>query len=163
RDPGHRPRLRRRDDRRAVHRPGVRRRGDGGAVAGRRSGRGGDRRGGRCRRHAPHPGGPDRSHHLGVRPAAAGRRDRPPLPRGWLTAPFALELMKGIGLEAIRTHNHGLAWSGAQLLAEEWGTELEAGEFSYGSMVTVPLPEAMGATEADASRLRDSLLDEDRI
>jgi isopenicillin-N epimerase len=88
-----------------------------------------------------------------------GTRD----PSGWLTAPFAIELMKKIGLDAIRAHNHALAWNGAQQLAETWQTRIPGDESWYGSMVTVPLPEAMGASAMEASALRDALHYEDGI
>ena len=82
---------------------------------------------------------------------------------GWLTAPYAIELIGEIGAEAIREHNHQLAWAAAQMLAEAWGTELEGEERWYGSMVTVPLPADLGSTVEDAKRLRDGLLFEDQI
>jgi len=88
-----------------------------------------------------------------------GTRD----PSGWLTAPFAINLMRGIGFDAIRAHNHRLAWTGAQMLGDAWGTKPEAQERWYGSMVTLPLPRSLGSTPEDATRLRDALLYEDRI
>lgn len=88
-----------------------------------------------------------------------GTRD----PSGWLTAPFALQLLEAAGLEHVRAHNHGLAWDGARLLAEAWGTEVEGDESWYGSMVTVPLPEDLAGTAEDGARLRDALLHEDGI
>jgi isopenicillin-N epimerase len=88
-----------------------------------------------------------------------GTRD----PSGWLTAPFAIELMKTMGLDAIRAHNHAVAWNGARSLAAAWKTSLEGPEEWYGSMVRVPLPESLGASDVDAKRLRDALLHEDRI
>jgi isopenicillin-N epimerase len=88
-----------------------------------------------------------------------GTRD----PSGWLTAPFAIDLMMTIGFEAIRSHNHDLAWNGALLLADIWGTRMKVPERCFGSMVAVPLPPALGATKEEASRLRDALLYEDRI
>ena len=87
-----------------------------------------------------------------------GTRD----PSGWLTAPFAIDLMRGIGFDAIRTHNHRLAWTGSQILGDAWGTRPEAEEQWYGSMVTMPLPRSLGSTPEDATRLRDALLYEDR-
>jgi selenocysteine lyase/cysteine desulfurase len=48
-------------------------------------------------------------------------------------------------------------------LTARWQTVLERDESSVGSMVTLPLPEALGSTADDASRLRDRLLEEDRI
>ena len=89
----------------------------------------------------------------------AGTRD----PSGWLTAPFGIDLMKSIGVEEIRAHNHDLAWNGAALLTEKWGTRMEVGESSFGSMITVPLPQSFGAGDEVAARLRDALLYEDRI
>jgi len=88
-----------------------------------------------------------------------GTRD----PSGWLTAPLALDLMKTVGLDAIRDHNHGLAWTAAQLLSERWGTRMQAAEECFGSMVSVPLPQTFGSTAGDAAVLRDALLYEDHI
>lgn len=89
----------------------------------------------------------------------SGTRD----PSGWLTAPFALDLMRSIGMDAIQGRNHQLAWQGAQLLCDRWGTTMEVDKRWFGSMVAVPLPEPLGSGEELASRLRDQLLFEDRI
>ena len=88
-----------------------------------------------------------------------GTRD----PSGWLAAPFAIKLLQDAGLDEVRAHNHGLAWGGAQFLADAWGTEVEGDENWYGSMVTVPLPEGFGGAAEDGARLRDALLYEDGI
>ena len=50
------------------------------------------------------------------------------------------------------------------MLTERWGTTFEMPRDMVGAMVTVPLPGAAGATEADAEDvLRLALLVEDRI
>ena len=58
---------------------------------------------------------------------------------------------------------HELAWDAATLLTERWGTKFEIPRDMVGAMVTVPLPEAAGASDADAMRLRLALLVEDQI
>ena len=58
---------------------------------------------------------------------------------------------------------HGLAWEAAGILTERWRTTFEIPREMVGAMVTVPLPEAAGTTDADAARLRLALLVEDRI
>ena len=88
-----------------------------------------------------------------------GTRD----PSAWLTAPFAIDLMLETGVEAIREHNHDLAWQAALLLNERFGTRMEVAEERFGSMVTIPLPGELGHTEEQAHQLRDVLLYEDRI
>ena len=71
--------------------------------------------------------------------------------------------MQELGLDAVRGYNHALAWEGARLLADRWGTQLAMTEPWIGTMATVPLPQAAGHTAEDAARLRDRLLFEDRI
>ena len=88
-----------------------------------------------------------------------GTRD----PSPWLAAPVGIEFQRELGLEAIRAHNHGLAWEAARLLAERWGTRLAVAEEMIGAMATLPLPPRAGSTKEDAARLRDALLFEDRI
>jgi isopenicillin-N epimerase len=84
-------------------------------------------------------------------------------PSAFLAAPAAIDFMHELGLEALRTHNHTLAWNGARLLCERWGTPLGLEEGMVGSMATVSLPASMGSSAEDAARLRDALLEEDRI
>jgi len=67
------------------------------------------------------------------------------------------------GVDAVRAHNHGLAWEAAITLPRRWGTETPVDESLVGSMVTLPLPGSLGSTATDAARLRDALLFEDRI
>ena len=88
-----------------------------------------------------------------------GTRD----PSMYLAAPAAIAFLRELGAEAVRAYNHGLAWSAAQLLAARWGTKLEVPESMIGTMATVPLPARLGDQDADAARLRDALLFEDRI
>jgi isopenicillin-N epimerase len=88
-----------------------------------------------------------------------GTRD----PTPWLAAPEGLEFLREIGWSALSAYNHGLAWSGANMLADRWGTSLTCDEASIGFMVAVPLPPALGSTAEDAARLRDALLFDDRI
>ncbi len=88
-----------------------------------------------------------------------GTRD----PSAYLAAPAAIAFMKELGLEAMRAHNHDLAWEGARLLCSRWGSPLELEETMVGAMATVPLPDRLGSSKEDAARLRDALLDQDRI
>ena len=84
-------------------------------------------------------------------------------PSALLAAPAGIAFLKDLGERAVRSHNHGLAREGAVRLARAWGTHLEAPPEMFGAMVTLPLPDRAGATDAEAERLRDALLYEDRI
>jgi isopenicillin-N epimerase len=88
-----------------------------------------------------------------------GTRD----PTPFLTAPFAIELMNELGgdegVAAVQRYNHDLAWWAGQHLSERWGTRFTTPEAMIGSMVSVRLPAACGATEADRERLRAHLED----
>ncbi len=88
-----------------------------------------------------------------------GTRD----PSPWLCAPDGIRFLEELGYDALRTHNHNLAWRSAQYLTEEWGTPLEIDESAVGCMVSVMTPESIGTTKADAVRLRDRLLFEHNI
>jgi isopenicillin-N epimerase len=88
-----------------------------------------------------------------------GTRD----PSAYLAAPAAIAFMKEIGVDAMRAHNHGLAWEAARFLTSRWKTRLDLEEDMVGTMVTVPLPDRLGSSKEDAVRLRDALLDQDRI
>jgi isopenicillin-N epimerase len=72
-------------------------------------------------------------------------------------------MLRELGLSAVRGYNHRLAWEAARMLAERFGTSLAVKEASVGSMVTIPLPQRLGSTREEATRLRDALLFEDRI
>jgi isopenicillin-N epimerase len=88
-----------------------------------------------------------------------GTRD----PSPWLAAPEGVRALQEWDVDAIRTHNHALAWNGAHEIAEAVGTRFEVEEAMVGCMATLPLPARFGATMDDAYRLRDALLFEDRI
>jgi isopenicillin-N epimerase len=88
-----------------------------------------------------------------------GTRD----PSPHLAAPAAIALMEELGVAAVRQYNHGLAWNGAQLLADRWGTEFVTPEPLIGTMATVAMPLPQGSTAEDAVRLRHRLLFEDQI
>jgi isopenicillin-N epimerase len=88
-----------------------------------------------------------------------GTRD----PSPHLSAPAAIAFMRELGVDAVRQHNHELAWNGARHLAGRWGTDFVTPESMIGTMATVMLPEKLGSTADDAARLRDALLFGDRI
>jgi isopenicillin-N epimerase len=90
-----------------------------------------------------------------------GTRD----PSPWLAAPAALDFMREtLGIEAMRHHNHALACESATLLAERWGRPWTTPESMIGCMVTVPVPERIGAGVAStAHALRDALLERHAI
>jgi isopenicillin-N epimerase len=88
-----------------------------------------------------------------------GTRD----PTAWLAAPEGIAFMRDLGLEAVQRWNHDLAWQAAQLLGHAWGAEPGIDQRCTGTMATVPLPPEMGSSPADATRLRDTLLDEEAI
>jgi isopenicillin-N epimerase len=84
-------------------------------------------------------------------------------PSGYLAAPEGIALLHEWNFEACVTYMHGLAWEAAAILSEHWGTAFEIPRHMVGAMVTVPLPQNAGATDADAARVRLALLVEDRI
>jgi isopenicillin-N epimerase len=88
-----------------------------------------------------------------------GTRD----PSSHLAAPAAIGMMQEFGVAAVRQYNHALAWSGARLLAERWGSAFVTPESMIGTMATVALPASQGSTADDAMRLRHRLLVEDQI
>ncbi|HET9328020.1 MAG TPA: aminotransferase class V-fold PLP-dependent enzyme [Candidatus Eisenbacteria bacterium] len=88
-----------------------------------------------------------------------GTRD----PSCHLAAPEGIAFQRELGLEALRSYNHGLAWRGAHFLAERWGTRFEVPESMVGTMATIPLPDRAGRDSEQAARLRDALLFEDAI
>jgi isopenicillin-N epimerase len=80
-----------------------------------------------------------------------------------LAAPAAIDFMERLGVAAVQAWNHGLAWRGAQFLADAWGTTFDPPEAMVPTMATIRLPEALGSTAAEALALRDRLLFEHRI
>ncbi len=89
-----------------------------------------------------------------------GTRD----PSALLAAPAAFAFIDHLGgLPAMHAYMHELAWNGANLLADRWGTPLDTPRDLLGAMVTVTAPANAGSTAEDASRLRDRLLLEEQI
>lgn len=88
-----------------------------------------------------------------------GTRD----PSAHLAAPDGIAFLHELGVDGVRSYNHGLAWEAAEMLRRHWGTSLGMPEEMVGTMATVPLPQRMGSLRDDANRLRDALLFEDRI
>jgi isopenicillin-N epimerase len=89
-----------------------------------------------------------------------GTRDPTPL----LCAPAGIAFITDfLGVQAMRDHNHGLAWRAAQRLSARWGLPWITPEGMVGCMATVPLPLRLGADAAGAARLKDWLLFERRI
>ncbi len=84
-------------------------------------------------------------------------------PTNYLAAPEGIALLREWGFDAVLDYMHGLAWEAACVLTDCWRTTMETPRTMVGAMVTVPLPEAAGATDADAARLRLALLVDDRI
>ena len=90
---------------------------------------------------------------------APGTRD----PSAHLAAPHAIAFMRELGVEAVQKYNHALAWNGARLLADRWQADFATPETMVGTMATVMMPERLGSTSDDAARVRDTLLDRNRI
>lgn len=84
-------------------------------------------------------------------------------PSAYLAAPEGIRFMRDLGVEAMRQYNHDLAWGAARMLMERWNLELPTPQSMIGSMVTLPLPQGLGSSPADAARLKDALLFEDHI
>lgn len=81
-----------------------------------------------------------------------------------LAAPAAIAFFDTLGgPDAVYPYIHDLALSGAQMLAERWGTALNSPASMIGSMGTITLPATLGSTADDAATLRDALLFEDHI
>jgi isopenicillin-N epimerase len=88
-----------------------------------------------------------------------GTRDVTP----WLAAPDGIRFVEALNPRAWRRYTHDLAWTGAGMLTEQWGTTLDVPESCVASMVTVLTAERCGTSKSDASRLRDHLLFEHNI
>ena len=84
-------------------------------------------------------------------------------PTSLLAAPEGIALLREWDFDACVTYMHGLAWEAAGILTERWRTTFDIPRDMVGTMVTVPLPEGAGTSDADAARLRLALLVEDRI
>ncbi|HEV2986369.1 MAG TPA: aminotransferase class V-fold PLP-dependent enzyme [Vicinamibacterales bacterium] len=84
-------------------------------------------------------------------------------PTSYLAAPEGIALLHEWGFDACVKYMHGLAWEAADILTERWRTKFEIPRDMVGTMVTVPLPQDAGTTDADAERLRLVLLLEENI
>ncbi|HEY7289904.1 MAG TPA: aminotransferase class V-fold PLP-dependent enzyme [Vicinamibacterales bacterium] len=84
-------------------------------------------------------------------------------PTSYLAAPEGLAFLHEHGFDECLRYMHGLAWEAAEMLTNRWRTTLEVPRDMIGAMVTVPLPERAGSSDADAARLRLSLLVDDHI
>jgi isopenicillin-N epimerase len=88
-----------------------------------------------------------------------GTRD----PTAHLAAPVGIQYMTELGILNVQRYNHELAWNAGNAMASHWKTGLLGPESAIGTMVSVLLPERLGSTPEEASRLRDALLFEDNI
>ncbi len=90
-----------------------------------------------------------------------GMRD----PSAWLAAPAAIAFMEDrLDIDAMRAHNHALAWNGATMLADRWRRSFETPESMTGCMVALPMPARPGPVTPDnAQRVRDALFFEHAI
>jgi len=86
-----------------------------------------------------------------------GTRD----PTPFLCAPAGIAFITDLlGAAAMRAYNHALAWQAAEMLSARWGLPWQTPDSMVGCMVTVPLPQQLGTTAADAWKLREWLLHE---
>jgi isopenicillin-N epimerase len=84
-------------------------------------------------------------------------------PTSCLAAPEGIAMLREWGFDSCLAYMHALAREAAEMLAERWEIAFEIPEEMFGAMVTVPLPESFGSSDADAEQLRLALLVEDRI
>jgi isopenicillin-N epimerase len=86
-------------------------------------------------------------------------------PTPFLCAPAGLHFIDDAlgGREALWAHNHALAWRTATRLCERWGLQWATPRSMVGSMVSTPLPPALGRGAAAATALKDWLLYERHI
>jgi isopenicillin-N epimerase len=84
-------------------------------------------------------------------------------PTSCLAAPAGVALLREWRFPAVLAYMHELAWNAGVRLTGRWRTTLATPREMIGAMITVPLPEAAGATEEDATRLRLALLVDDRV
>jgi len=84
-------------------------------------------------------------------------------PTGCLAAPEGVALLREWGFDACLAYQHDLAWDAGQLLSDRWRTPFATPRAMIGTMVTIAVPEALGTSHDDATRLRLALLVEDNI
>jgi len=88
-----------------------------------------------------------------------GTRD----PTPHLCAPVGIAYMRKLGLEKVHRYNHELAWQGGREMAKRWNSKLDAPEEMIGTMISVAVPEKLGASHEDSLALRETLLFEHNI
>jgi len=84
-------------------------------------------------------------------------------PTSFLAAPEGIAVLREWDFDACVSYMHALAWEAGHLLADRWGTAFGMPRELIGAMATVPLPAHLGTSDEDATRLRLSILLEDRI
>jgi isopenicillin-N epimerase len=84
-------------------------------------------------------------------------------PTAALSAPAALEFIRTLGAQAMRSYNHALAREGAQLLAQHLGTRFATPKSMTSCMAAVPLPTSAGSSFEAAFALQHALLYQDQI
>lgn len=86
-------------------------------------------------------------------------------PTAWLAVPAALDLLGGLGWDAIRAANHALVRRGRAVIAEALGTELPHPDDPrlYGPMATIRVPWADPADDRKLAALTARLFAEHRI
>lgn len=84
-------------------------------------------------------------------------------PSPFLAAPAGIALLQAWDWPAVSRYMHELAWTAGQMLADRWGTSIDAPRAMIGTMITVPLPAHAGSSDADADRVRLALLVEDQV
>jgi isopenicillin-N epimerase len=86
-------------------------------------------------------------------------------PTPYLCAPAGLAFIDEAlgGRDALWAHNHALAWRSAVRLCQRWGLPWTTPREMVGSMVSVPLPPALGRGAEAATALKDWLLFERSI
>ncbi len=84
-------------------------------------------------------------------------------PTPFLAAPAGIEFLQRCGVAEVQKYNHALAWNGARMLCERFGTSLDVPEEMIGTMASLPLPVKLRSTKQDSLDLRDFLLFEEQI
>jgi len=84
-------------------------------------------------------------------------------PTSFLAAPEGIAVLREWDFDACVSYMRALAWEAGHLLADRWGTTFGMPRELVGAMATVPLPQHLGTSDEDATRLRLSILLEDRI
>jgi isopenicillin-N epimerase len=88
-----------------------------------------------------------------------GTRD----PTAHLAAPEGIAFMRELGVEAVQRYNHELALEAGREMAKCWKSRFLGPPSMIGTMVTIPLPERLGSTKDEGTRLRDALLYDENI